>query len=71
MEQVVTYTKEEVIEFAENLGKLYKYDWDTKTWNMQTNLAPGMLHETSAQLLDRLIDSEKRWKAYLQKSKNQ
>jgi hypothetical protein len=56
-----TYTEEEVVEFVETLVKFYKYDPATKTWNMQTHLAPGMLHETTKQLLDRLINTEKHW----------
>lgn len=55
------YTEEEVIGFIETLMKFYKYDPNTKTWNMQTHLAPGMLHETTEQLLERLINTEKRW----------
>lgn len=55
------YTEEEVIGFVETLMKFYKYDPNTKTWNMQTHLAPGMLHETTGQLLDRLVNTEKQW----------
>jgi hypothetical protein len=56
-----TYTEDEVIEFVETLGYFYKFDYERKTWNMQTHLAPGMLHQTTKQLLDRLIDTPKWW----------
>jgi hypothetical protein len=55
------YTEEEVIKFVETLGYLYKFDHATKKWNMQTNMAPGMLNETTKQLLDRLINTDKDW----------
>jgi hypothetical protein len=55
------YTEEEVVYFIETLMKFYKYEPETKTWNMQTHMAPGMLHETTAQLLQRLINTEKEW----------
>lgn len=61
-----TYTKQEVIDFVEKLW-MYKFDYETKTWNMQTHLAPGALHETTEQLIDRFIDSDKRWKEHIAK----
>lgn len=55
------YTEDEVVKFVETLGYLYKFDRNKKTWCMETNMAPGMLNETTKQLIDRLIDSPKRW----------
>lgn len=55
------YTEAEVIQFAEDLGKFYKYDDESKTWRIETGMAPGMLRQTTKQLLHRLIDTPKRW----------
>jgi hypothetical protein len=55
------YTEDEVVKFAETLGYLYKFDNIKKTWRMETNLAPGLLNETTKQLIHRLIDTSKDW----------
>lgn len=56
-----TYTEDEVIRFAEDLGRFYKFDPTSKTWRMETHLAPGMLTQTTKQLLDRLVNTSKGW----------
>ena len=49
-----TYTKEEVMYIMEQLGSMYKYDYKSGLWNMQTHMAPGMIHEGTESLLGRM-----------------
>lgn len=48
------YSKEEVMYIMEVLGSMYKYDYESGLWNMQTNLASGVVHEGTEALLDRM-----------------
>lgn len=49
-----SYSKEEVMYIMEVIGSRYKYDYESGLWNMQTRLAPGMIHEGTEALLDRM-----------------
>lgn len=49
-----SYTPEEVMYIMEIIGAMYKYDYETGLWNMGTHLAPGMIHEGTEALLDRM-----------------
>ena len=48
------YSKEEVMYIMEVIGSMYNYDYESGLWNMQTNMAPGMIHEGTESLLDRM-----------------
>lgn len=47
------YSKEEVMYIMEVIGVHYKYDYESGLWNMQTYLAPAMIHEGTEALLNR------------------
>lgn len=52
-----TYTKEQVIELMDQLGKFYKpdlNDYPNVTWHTCGGMASDQLNETSQQILDRL-----------------
>lgn len=49
-----TFTRQEVTKVMECLW-MYKFDYETKMWSMNTHLAPGMLKESSDQLLNRFF----------------
>lgn len=49
-----SYTPEEVMYIMESIGSRYKYDYKSGLWNMQTNMAPGMIHESTEALLGRM-----------------
>ena len=49
-----SYTPDEVMYIMEVLGTMYKYDYESGLWNMQTHLAPGIVHEGTKDLLDRM-----------------
>ena len=49
-----SYSKEEVMYIMEVIGSMYKYDYESGLWNMQTNMAPGIIHEGTESLLDRM-----------------
>lgn len=49
-----SYTPDEVMYIMESLGSMYKYDYSSGLWNMQTHMAPGMIHEGTEALLDRM-----------------
>jgi len=49
-----SYTPDEVMYIMEAIGSMYKYDYESGLWNMQTRLAPGMIHEGTVALLGRM-----------------
>lgn len=49
-----SYTPNEVMYIMEVLGAMYEYDYTSGLWNMQTHMAPGMIHEGTKALLDRM-----------------
>mgnify|MGYP006921414162 CR=1 FL=1 len=49
-----SYSKEEVMYIMEVIGSMYEYDYASGLWNMQTNMAPGLIHEGTESLLNRM-----------------